>query len=110
MLPFFDLNYMIGLKVNDLMGLQWTPKYRFANVVFNGDFRGLYMLMESVERNADCRLNVDKQTGYIVELDAYWWKEKVYAKASFEEPMNYTFKYPDEDDMTSEAWHIYKTY
>lgn len=103
LLPFFDLNYMIGLKVNDLMGLQWTPKYRFANVVFNGDFRGLYMLMESVERNADCRLNVDKQTGYIVELDAYWWKEKVYAKASFGEPMNYTFKYPDEDDMTSEG-------
>lgn len=103
LLPFFDLNYMIGLKVNDLMGLQWTPTYRFVNVVFNGDYRGLYMLMESVERNTDCRLNVDKQTGYIVELDAYWWKEKVYVKASFEEPMNYTFKYPDEDEITSDG-------
>ena len=103
LLPVFDLNYMIGLKVNDLMGLQWTPVFHFVNVVFNSDYKGLYMLMESVERNADCRLNVDKQTGYIIELDAYWWKEKVYAKASFEEPMNYTFKYPDEDDISSES-------
>jgi len=101
LMPFFSLNSMIGLKVNELMGLQWTPQYRFVNLIFNGESRGLYMLMESVERNADCRLDVDKHTGYIIELDPYWWKEDRYAQASFEESLNYTFKYPDEKDLTT---------
>lgn len=101
LMPFYSLNNMIGLKVNELMGLQWTPQYMFVNVVFNGDYRGLYMLMESVERNVNCRLNVDK-TGYVMELDAYWWKEDNYVLASFEEPLNYTFKYPQAKHLTIE--------
>ena len=101
LMPFSDLNYLIGLKVNELMGLQWTPQYMFVNVVFNGNYRGLYMLMESVGRNADCRLNVDK-TGYVIELDAYWWNEDCYVLASFDEPLNYTFKYPDSKKLTAE--------
>lgn len=101
LMPFFSLNNLIGLKVNELMRLAWTPQYQFVNVVFNGDYRGLYMLMESVKRNTDCRLNVDK-TGYVMELDAYWWNEDRYVPASFEEPLNYTFKYPETEDLTKE--------
>lgn len=101
LLPYFDLNYMVGLKVSELMSMVWTPQYRFVNVVFNGDYRGLYMLMESVGRNTDCRLNVDK-SGCIVELDAYWWNEDFYLESAFVEPMNYTFKYPDTEDLTEE--------
>ena len=102
LLPFFDLNEMIGLKVNELMEMQWTPQFRFVNLVFNGDFRGLYLLIESVGRNADCRINVDKNTGFIVELDPYWWNESVYLPSSVELPLNYTFKYPDDEDVTEE--------
>lgn len=102
LLPFFDLNEMIGLKVNELMEMQWTPQYRFVNLVFNGDFRGLYLLMEAVGRNADCRINVDKKTGFIVELDAYWWNEPVFLPSSVELPLNYTFKYPNDKDVTDE--------
>ena len=101
LMPFFDLNYMIGLKVSELMGMSWTPQFRFVNLVFNGRYHGLYMLMESVERNPACRLDVS-ESGFIAELDAYWWNEDVYAKATFEEPLNYTFKYPDEKQLTTE--------
>lgn len=101
LLPFFDLNEMIGLKVSELMEMEWTPQFRFVNLVFNGDFRGLYLLMEAVERNADCRINV-KKTGFIVELDPYWWNEPVYLPSSVELPLNYTFKYPDDEDVTEE--------
>lgn len=100
LMPFFDLNEMIGLEVSELMDLQWTPRYRFVNLVFNGDYRGLYMLMESVNRNPSCRLDVS-ETGFIAELDAYWWNGTIYAKATFGEPLNYTFKYPDKDDLTA---------
>ena len=94
-----ELNTMIGLKTNELMGLGgWTPVYKFVNLFINNDYRGIYMLVESIKRNKDCRLNVDKQTGYIIECDAYWWNEDVY----FASDMNkkYTFKYPDEEDIT----------
>ena len=96
-----NLNTMIGFKVNELLGMQWTPSYQFVNVVMNEDYRGVYMLAESVKRNADCRIDVDKNTGYIFELDAYWWNEDVYVASSFSDRgLNYTFKYPDSDDIT----------
>ena len=95
------LRSKIGFKVNELMGLQWTPSYMYVNVFFNGEYRGLYMLLESIERNTDCRLNV-KKTGYIVELDPYWWNEDRYFTSSFNSKMQYTYKYPDTDDLTEE--------
>ena len=96
-----ELNTMIGLKVNDMMGLgSWTPAYKFVNLYINNDYRGIYMLVESIKRNKDCRLNVDKQTGYIIECDAYWWNEDVYFTTDSDR--KYTFKYPDEEDITNQ--------
>lgn len=98
----FDKNYFnkIGFKVNELMGLQWTPAYEYVNVMINGKYQGLYMLLESVERDKDCRLNVSK-SGYIFEYDMYWWKEDLYVKIETYLPwlMYYTFKYPEAEDM-----------
>lgn len=91
---------MVGYKVSELFGLGWTPAYKYVNLVINGDYRGIYMLIESVNRNADCRINVDKRSGYVFECDAYWWNENLY----FRTPENhyYTFKYPDPDKITDE--------
>jgi len=92
-----SLNLMIGLKINKLVGLQWTPRFRFVNVLFNGDYRGVYMLCESVERNTRCRLNVSN-TGFIIEMDPYWWNEGFYFQSKVL-GYKYTFKYPDYDDV-----------
>lgn len=99
------LQTMVGLKVNELIGLQWTPAYMYVNLVFNGAYRGLYMLVETVERNTDCRLNVDK-SGYIFEYDAYWWNEPIKIDSKFYYHMQYTYKYPDSDKVTEEQ-HTY---
>lgn len=104
-----SLNFKIGFKINELIGMQWTPAYKYVNVVINGEYRGLYMLLESVERNPDCRLEVNT-TGYIVELDAYWWNEDRYFLSSFEPKMNYTYKYPDTEDLTDEQNTYISTY
>lgn len=61
------------------MSMQWTPAYEYVNVMINGKYQGLYMLLESVERDDDCRINVSKN-GYIFEYDMYWWKEDYYVK------------------------------
>lgn len=95
---------MIGWKVGELVGLQWTPKFQFVNVTINGDYKGVYMLAEAVKEKAG-RLDIDVDSGYIIEYDAYWWNEDLsldqgayYSYA----PMRYTFKYPDSEDITNE--------
>lgn len=97
-----SLSAKTAFKLNELAGMAWTPAYTYVNLILNGEYLGLYMLCEAVERNKSCRVNVDK-TGYLFEYDAYWWNEKVYVESTREGiPMHYTFKYPDADDITEE--------
>lgn len=96
-----NLNAKIGFKVNEFVGMQWTPSYRYVNVMFNGRYFGVYMLCESVCRNPGSRLDVSK-SGYVFEWDTYWWNNHKYVESSFSSPLKYTFKYPDEDDITEE--------
>lgn len=88
-----------GFKLNELMEMQWTPGHEYVNVIFNDDYIGVYLLVESVRRNTDCRLNVS-ETGYIFEYDAYWWNEDVYVECTSNESMHFTFKYPDPEEIT----------
>lgn len=96
------LFYLTGLLVSDQVGMTWNPANHYVNVVINGSYRGLYMLCETVKRNPDCRLNVDKTSGYIFESDPYWWNESVYVESVTAPIFNFTFKYPDDKDITQE--------
>ena len=98
------LNSLVGFKVNEMAGLQWTPCFLYVNVVINGDYKGVYMLMETV-KDSKTRLSIDKDNGYIIEYDAYWWNEDLSLPAGqffMWNSMRYTFKYPDADDITQE--------
>ena len=57
-----------GLRVGTLVGLEWEPQWEYVNVVLNGEYKGDYLLLESVERDKG-RLDIDK-SGYIIEDDA----------------------------------------
>lgn len=107
------LKTVIGLKVNELVGLSWTPAYQACNVFMNGDYRGCYLLIECVKRNSDCRLNVDKDNGYIIERDAYWWNGEKYFCTDYFSTFKYyrwTWKYPDEDDVTEDQENYIREY
>ena len=95
---------MTGLKLNELLGMPYTPQYQIVNVLINDNYRGLYMLMESVKRNSSCRVNIDQSNGFLVELDPYWWNEDIYFDTSMhnDSKYKYTFKHPDSDDVTNE--------
>ena len=107
----FDKNYCskLGFKVNELMGLQWTPQYMYVNVMINGEYQGLYMFLESVKRDQKSRINVSKN-GYIFEYDMYWWKEPLSVPSPTPLPWNmyYTFQYPDAEDMKEEQLVYFK--
>ena len=97
-----SLSAKTGFKLNELAGMMWTPSYQYVNLILNGEYKGLYMLCESVERNKSCRLNVDK-SGFIFEYDAYWWNEDVYVESTRKSiSMHYTFKYPDAKEISEE--------
>lgn len=94
------LNTMIGLKVNELIGMPWTPRFQFVNLTINGLSQGLYLLIESVKRNKRCRIDVS-DTGYIIEFDPYWWNEDVWFETlmTMTNDAKFTFKYPNADGI-----------
>lgn len=88
----------LGFILSRTVGMEWVPEYTFVNLVMNGRYMGLYYLTDAVERG-DKRVDIQK-TGFLIENDAYWWKEDVYFKTAHQiTSMGYTFKYPDTDDL-----------
>ena len=88
-----------GFELNRLLGMPWTPGYRYVNVVINNEYCGVYMLVESVRRNTNCRINISKN-GFLFELDPYWWKVDTYIESCLGFPVHYTFKYPETEELT----------
>ena len=102
---------MIGNKTTEILRVcDWIPASMYVNLIVNGDFRGFYQLTETVERNDKCRINVDEQTGYIAEIDPYWWNGEVNFVESpiLGNSYKFTFKYPDSDDITQEQLDAFK--
>ena len=88
---------LTGNIANRTLQMPWTPAEKAVLLILNGDFRGMYLLTESVERNQNCRVNVSK-SGFLYEYDVYWWNANYYIPSS-NLKYNYTLKYPDEDDI-----------
>lgn len=88
----------LGFIVSKAVGMEWTPGYKFVNLVMNDKYMGMYYLTDAVGRG-DKRVDI-KKSGYLIENDAYWWKEDAYFKTGKQAGMfGYTFKYPDSDDV-----------
>lgn len=97
--PKIDLNTLVGFKVSELLEMEWTPKCRFVNLIINNDYRGLYVLIESVEKDRG-RLDIS-DNGFIIEDNAYWWSEEVYFKGiMLPDNEGYTLKYPDPEKVS----------
>ena len=98
----YSVDDLIGFEVNRLMGMPYQPAYEYVNLFMNGNYRGLYIIAENVKRDNDCRINVDKQTGFIVELDPFYYHEDLFfitANSKF----GFTYKYPDSDDVDEDT-------
>lgn len=97
-----ELRMYYGFGLSQILDQEWTPAYQYVNIIINNDFRGIYLLGESVDRNVKSRINVSDD-GYIAEHDPYWWNEDGQYLPSQDSPsFNYTLKYPDFEDLTEE--------
>ena len=41
-------NTIIGLYLNQLLEMPWTPRCKAVNFILNGDYKGLYYLIEDI--------------------------------------------------------------
>lgn len=102
----------IGDAVADAVGTVWSPDYTYVSLYVNGDYRGLYVLSESVkegngEGEEEWRVPVD-DSGYVFECDAYWWNEELSFSTPLTEntPMHFTLKYPDPDSLSKNSVQV----
>ncbi len=97
------INTPVGFEVSKFVGQRWTPCYSFANLVINGDYKGLYILVEPVEiAEGRCQLS---DSGFIIEDDCYWWNEDKYFQGEIlPYPTGYSFKSPSPEDISLQTY------
>lgn len=111
-----QLNELGGFSIEESLGMPWIPKCQYVTLFMNNDFKGIYILCESINRGnvsgtTQARCPIDED-GYIIENDAYGWTENLTFKTRIHQDtpaMEYTFKYPDVDNWnydTSEYKYI----
>ena len=102
LLNFTDLNFVVGQEVARICRMEWQPCYKLVNLIVNGDWKGSYILTESVKQGS-ARVDVS-QDGFIVENDAYWWNtDRLNFKTDRQfEKLRYTIHYPKSEGIGSE--------
>ncbi len=108
------LTFYLGSKLGG-----WQPRYRFCEVYLNGEYNGVYMLLESIKRDSNrvdiSKLKPDEVTGddltggYIVKVDKlddlsedeYF---KTHPSILYKDAPNYifTYVYPKYDEIVPE--------
>lgn len=121
--PYSDKTFMRNVLVYSLylqMG-HWAPRCRFVEVLLNGDYRGIYVLMEKIKRDEN-RVDIDKLVdadvtdpeitgGYIMRRDKNtgmepyeYWNSPV--EQIYFEPLIYQYFDPDYYEL-NEAQRTY---
>lgn len=76
-----------GFRISEAVGMRWTPAIQPVELVLNGQYQGLYFLVEHVRVDAN-RINITEQAdlqthpdsitgGWLVEIDNYWSENNI---------------------------------
>ncbi|MBO4554869.1 MAG: InlB B-repeat-containing protein [Clostridia bacterium] len=94
--------YLVGREVSNFVTDDYEFAYAYISLYINGDYKGLYVLTDSVNEQS-CHVEED---GFVVEYDPYWWNEDLYFDTDFtgrNKEFGITFKYPDADDISVDS-------
>ena len=75
--PYLDKTLMRNYMWYNIAGemMDYAPNVRFCEVILNGEYQGLYVMVETITNGVDCRVNVSEpvdnttSTGYVLCLD-----------------------------------------
>lgn len=75
--PYLDKSLIRNYMWYNIAGeiMDYAPNVRFCEVILNGEYQGLYVMVETITNGVDCRVNVSEpvdnttDTGYVLRLD-----------------------------------------
>lgn len=85
-------------EVSRAVNMEYTVNYKHITLYINGEYQGIYVLTDKVERSEN-RIKIEDD-GYIIEDDNYYQNEKVFFVTTPSISKGISFKYPDSDDIT----------
>lgn len=94
------LRVAIAFWLSEVFDFPWTPKMEFVDLFINNEYIGNYQLGENVKVSKK-RVNIPKATGYLIEVDQYYYQEPNYFIRE-EYKYGYSFKHPDGKKITGE--------
>ena len=81
--------------ISKATGIEWTINYQYVNLFLNGEYMGVYVFTDKVEKSEN-RINI-KKDGFIIEDDNFYENENLYFVTYNGLGRPYTFKYPDDE-------------
>jgi hypothetical protein len=127
--PYNDKSLMrdvLAYKLGRDLG-RYAPRTRFCEVILNGEYQGIYVLMEKIKRNSN-RVDIAKLTpdeisgddvtgGYIIKLDKEtgsgnggWNSSYPPPNRSGNQPIYFLYDYPSATDIVTEQMNYIKQY
>lgn len=75
--PYLDKSLVRNYMWYNISGeiMEWAPNVRYCEVILNGEYRGLYLMIETITDGENCRLNLSdseqntKISGYLLRGD-----------------------------------------
>jgi len=119
--PFSDQTLVKNVLSYELFRItgRWAPRTRYIELILNGEYEGVYILMEKLKRDEN-RVDIDKLTpedvspeeisgGYILRRDKKqklvpeeWWESPV--NQPFHQQMWYEYYDPEYDELTQDQY------
>ena len=115
--PYLDKSLIRNYLFYNLSGemMDYAPNCRFCELILDGDYRGVYLLVESITAGKDGRLPImmkkknSRVTGYLLRIDRPTEVEldslrdvDVYTERSYTQHMDVAIRYPGTENLTEE--------
>ena len=123
--PYSDKTMIRNVLIYELSNQigMYASRTRFCELMLNGDYQGVYILMEKIKRDGDRvsikKLNPDEVTspdisgGYILRLDKFDANDQHIFSSNYTSddiPLEYQVIYPNEDDLQPEQFQYIQDY
>ncbi len=112
--PFLDKSLIRNYMWYNIAGefMDYAPNVRFCEVILNGQYKGLYVMTETITNGDDCRVNISEpikgtdKTGYVLRLDrgshSLIRNIKTFTNYSYRNLQNFDIEYPRSGSLTPE--------
>ena len=112
--PYLDKSLIRNYMWYNIAGefMDYTPNVRFCEVILDGEYLGLYVMLETITNGEDCRVDVSEpvdgtdKTGYVLRVDRGSSTElkniETFTNYSYRNLQHVDIQYPRSGELTPE--------